>query len=167
MDNSRLAFGVTITGESSSANVHGLFIDGVRHALGRCGRHKPALGKCESLGANLAPFDGTYQSWMTGGAGAGTITPSATQGIAWPPAQLTDIPAVSMESLPQYTATATAATLPPPSFRRSPTVSVDNGWSDASDNAQATTAIARCTYPGARDAEGAQITVSGCLPAAR
>ncbi|KAI0653825.1 glycoside hydrolase [Cubamyces menziesii] len=128
---------------------------------------RTALGKCESLGANLAPFDGTYQSWMTGGAGAGTIAPSATQGLAWPPAQLTDIPAASMASLPQYTATATIATLPPPSFSPSPTVSVGNGWFDASDNTPAVTAIAGCTYPDAWDAEDAQIPVSGCLPAAR
>ncbi|KAI0324965.1 hypothetical protein GY45DRAFT_1438716 [Cubamyces sp. BRFM 1775] len=34
---------------------------------------RTALGECESLGANLSPFDDVYYVWMTGGAGAGTI----------------------------------------------------------------------------------------------
>ncbi|KAI0653381.1 hypothetical protein C8Q70DRAFT_1059371 [Cubamyces menziesii] len=72
---------------------------------------RTVLVKCESLQADPVPFDGTYQPCMTGGAGAGTIAPSATQGFAWPLAQLTDIPAAGMVPLPQYTATPTIATL--------------------------------------------------------
>ena len=39
---------------------------------------RQALGKCASLGATSAPFDGTYQASRAGGAGAGKIAPSAT-----------------------------------------------------------------------------------------
>ncbi|RPD70874.1 glycoside hydrolase [Lentinus tigrinus ALCF2SS1-7] len=126
-----------------------------------------ALGKCESLGANMAAFDGDYQSWMTGGASAGTIAASATQSLQWPPASLTDIPAASMASIPQYTPTGTISTLPPPSFSASATVSVGNGWFDASDTTPAFTPIAGCAYPDAWDANDAQIPVSGCVPASR
>ena len=128
---------------------------------------RTASGKCQSLDANMAPFDGTFAPWMTGGAGAGNIAPAATQGLAWPPAEFTDVPQASMASLPQYTATGTVSTLPPPSFSASATASVGNGWFDASDNAPAVTPIAGCAYPDAWDAEDAQIPVSGCLPARR
>ena len=128
---------------------------------------RTASGKCQSLDANMAPFDGTFESWMTGGAGAGTIAPAATQGLAWPPAEFTDVPQASMAGLPQYTATGTVSTLPPPSFSASATASVGNGWFDAGDNAPAVTPIAGCAYPDAWDAEDAQIPVSGCLPARR
>ncbi|TFK79234.1 glycoside hydrolase family 5 protein [Polyporus arcularius HHB13444] len=128
---------------------------------------RKAPGKCDSIGANMGAFDGTYESWMTGGAGAGTIAASATQGLVWPPASFTDIPAASMSSLPQYTATGTISTLPPPSFSPTATVSVGNGWFDAQDNAPVVTPIAGCAYPDAWDAADAQIPVSGCLPAKR
>ncbi|KAI0323565.1 hypothetical protein GY45DRAFT_602173 [Cubamyces sp. BRFM 1775] len=92
-----------------------------------------AHGKNGSLGANLAPFDGTYHVWRT------------------------NTTAASMASLPQCTATATAATLPLPSFSPNPTVRVGIGWFDASDNGQAVTSIAGCTYPDAWHAEDAEV----------
>ncbi|EJF57265.1 glycoside hydrolase [Dichomitus squalens LYAD-421 SS1] len=128
---------------------------------------RQALGKCASLGVAPAPFDGTFQSWQTGGAGAGTIAPSATADLVWPPASITSVPAGSVTALPQYTATGTLSTLPPPTFSASVTASVGNGWFDGADNAPAVTAISGCTYPDAWDADNAQIPLSGCLPAAR
>ncbi|TBU22712.1 glycoside hydrolase superfamily [Dichomitus squalens] len=114
---------------------------------------RQALGKCASL--------------VTGGAGAGTIAPSATAYLVWPPASITSIPAGSVTVLPQYTATGTLSTLPPPTFSATVTASVGNGWSNSADNTPAVTAISGCTYPDAWDADNAQILLSGCLPAAR
>ncbi|CAL1711948.1 unnamed protein product [Somion occarium] len=37
---------------------------------------REAIGKCASLGVQGNPFAGTFESWQTGGAGAGTIAPS-------------------------------------------------------------------------------------------
>ena len=86
---------------------------------------RQALGKCASLGVTLAPFDGTYQAWQTGG--AGTISPSATANLVWPPTSITSDPAGSVTALPQYTATGTLSTLLPPPFSASVTASVGNG----------------------------------------
>ena len=123
-----------------------------------------AIGKCASLGGNMNAFDGTFQPWMTGGAGAGTIT-AATASLVWPPASITGVPAGSVTALPQYTSTGTASTLPPPTFTATVTASVGNGWFDSKDTAPAVTAIAGCAYPDAWNANDAQIPLSGCLPA--
>ena len=73
---------------------------------------------------------------MTGGAGRGQdhVLGDAGPCVGRPPAQLNmDIPAASMASLPQYTAMAMVATLPPSSFGPSPMVKMGSGWFDASD----------------------------------
>lgn len=126
---------------------------------------RKSVGKCQRLGVDGSPFDGNYESWQTGGVGAGTIAASATQNLAWPPASLTDIPAASMNQIPQYTPTGTIPTLPPPTFTASVTASIGNGWADKADATPAVTAIAGCAYPDAWDAEDAQIPASGCTPA--
>ena len=41
---------------------------------------RTASGKCQSLDANMAPFDGAFESWMTGGAGAGREALDALDG---------------------------------------------------------------------------------------
>lgn len=125
---------------------------------------RKAVGICQQLGANAAPFDGNYQPWVTGGAGAGTIAADATQGLDWPPAQLTDVP---VAGLPQYTPTGTVVTLPPPTFGPVATASVGSGWFNAKDDAPAVTPIVGCAYPDAWNAEDAQVPVAGCQPAAR
>ena len=129
---------------------------------------RAAAGVCDSLGGNEADFAG-FAPWMTGGAGAGTIT-AATASITWPPTSLTDVAAASMTAIPQYTSTASPVTLPPLSLAASETASVTasagSGWFDAQDTAAAVTPIGGCAYPFAWDVESATIPASGCTPAA-
>ncbi|OSC98799.1 glycoside hydrolase family 5 protein [Trametes coccinea BRFM310] len=127
-----------------------------------------ASGKCEHLGADMAPFDGNFQSWQTGGAGAGVIAPAATQDLAWPP-QLSNVAAADQAQLPQYTPTGTLSTLPPPTFSTpgvTVTATVGNGWSNNQDTTPMVTPIAGCAYPDAWDALNAAIPAGGCQPAA-
>ncbi|KAF5374698.1 hypothetical protein D9615_008928 [Tricholomella constricta] len=109
---------------------------------------RTSLGTCASLGVSGPIFDGNFQSWQTGGAGAGTIAPSATSRFPWPPASISNV-GVPASLLPTYTATGTVATLSPPTLSPSPTKSVDvgKGWFNAQDTAGAPTPIAGCTYP--------------------
>ncbi|KAK0212093.1 glycoside hydrolase family 5 protein [Desarmillaria ectypa] len=116
---------------------------------------RTAFGRCDAIGgAPNVPFDGTYQSWMTGGAGAGTI--SAT--VPWPPASLNGADA-AVTLLPSYTSTGSVSTLSPPTLTAKATRSADvgNGWYDASDTGAAPTPIAGCTYPNAWDANNVAI----------
>ncbi|KAI8975905.1 glycoside hydrolase [Trametes punicea] len=128
-----------------------------------------ATGMCERLGVQPQPFNGNFQPWQTGGAGAGTIAPQATASIQpWPPA-ISHVPTESVSLLPQYTSTGTVVTLPPQTFTTTasvtPTVSAGDGWFNTGDTAPAVTPISGCTYPDAWDAINAQIPLSGCLPA--
>ncbi|EIW63161.1 glycoside hydrolase [Trametes versicolor FP-101664 SS1] len=129
---------------------------------------RSARGMCESLGVTPQPFNGPFQPWQTGGAGAGTIAPAATASIQqWPPT-LQNVPTGGASALPQYTSLATPVTLPPltPTATASVTVTATagNGWFDAQDTAPAVTPISGCAYPDAWDAIGAQVPLSGCLP---
>ncbi len=84
---------------------------------------RTASGRCDAIGgAPNVPFDGTYQSWMTGGAGAGTI--AAT--YAWPPASINGADA-AVTLLHSYTSTGPVSTLPPPTLTAKATKSVDAG----------------------------------------
>ncbi|KAI0743458.1 glycoside hydrolase [Daedaleopsis nitida] len=130
---------------------------------------RQAIGMCAKFGVSGQPFDGVYEPWMTGGAGAGTIAPTATQNIqAWPPS-LSAVPGDSTALVPQYTSTGTFVTLSPPTFTPvsgvTPTASVGNGWANPTDTLPAVTAIAGCAYPFAWDSVNAQIPASGCTPA--
>jgi len=118
---------------------------------------RTATGMCSSLGVSGINFDGTYQAYMTGGAGAGTIAPSSTVRFPWPPASINADAAVS--SLPTYTPTGTIPTLPPPSLTPTPTKSVDvgSGWFDQQDTTGAATPVAGCQYPDAWDAISAPV----------
>ncbi|KAG6811733.1 hypothetical protein H0H92_006085 [Tricholoma furcatifolium] len=114
---------------------------------------RTALGTCDSLGVSGPIFDGTFQPWQTGGAGAGTIAASSTSSYPWPPATISNAGAAA-SLLPTYTPTGTVATLAPPTLTASVTASINlgNGWYDAQDTVLAPTAIAGCTYPDAWDA---------------
>lgn len=115
---------------------------------------RTANGTCASLDSQSSPFDGEYESWQTGGAGAGTIAATATASFGqWPPATISNAPGPA-SLLPSYTSTGTVVTLPPPTFTASMTKSVDvgDGWFNTGDTAAAPTAIAGCTYPDAWDA---------------
>jgi len=120
---------------------------------------RESAGMCASIGASGNTFDGTYpQPYMTGGAGAGTIAPSATAEFPWPPTSIIDAGA-AVSLLPTYTPTGTVPTLPPPSLTATPTTSVDvgNGWFDPQDTTSAMTPVAGCEYPDAWGATGVPV----------
>ena len=114
---------------------------------------RSALGTC---GAATNPFAG-YESWMTGGAGAGTMRTT----YAWPPASINLAPAAA--GLPTYTTTGAISTLPVPTYTDSAgkPLGTGNGWFNANDNTPAPTPIAGCTYPDPWDALSAAVP-AGC-----
>ncbi|KAI0333252.1 glycoside hydrolase [Cubamyces sp. BRFM 1775] len=129
---------------------------------------RAASGKCQHFGAPMVPFDGNFQPWQVGGAGAGNVAPDATAGLAWPPA-LGNVPAAEQAQLPQYTPTGTLSTLAPPTFTTpgvTVTAAIGNGWTNAQDRTPAMAPIAGCAYPDAWDALDAPIPAGGCQPAA-
>jgi aryl-phospho-beta-D-glucosidase BglC (GH1 family) len=112
---------------------------------------RSAIGTCASLGVDGPMFDGAFLPWQTGGAGAGTIAPTATASFPWPPATISNVDA-AVSLLPSYTPTATVVSLPPPTFSASATpatksIDVGKGWFNSQDSAGAPTPIAGCTYP--------------------
>lgn len=125
---------------------------------------RTASGKCNAVGAPFTPFDGNYESWQTGGAGAGTIAASATAAFGqFPPTSIANVDGPA-SLLPTYTPTGPVATLPPPTLTASATksVNVGDGWFDAQDTASAYTAKAGCTYPDAWDAITAPMPTATC-----
>jgi hypothetical protein len=117
---------------------------------------REAAGTCAAYGVvQNTTFDGTYLPWQTGGAGAGTIAPSAASSVLpWPPASLSG--QANAAQLPVYTTTGTVATLPPPTFTASATHSIDagNGWFNSADTSGGVTTIQGCTYPNPWSAQG-------------
>ncbi|KAJ7599796.1 glycoside hydrolase family 5 protein [Mycena floridula] len=115
---------------------------------------RTAMGMCDSIGASFSAFDGQYQSWQTGGPGAGTIVPDATTKFGqfpYPTISGINVPA---SLLPTYTATGTIKTLPVPSWTGT---SFLNGWFDATDTEGIFTAVAGCSYPDPWDATAAAV----------
>ncbi|HEV7736312.1 MAG TPA: hypothetical protein VGO47_02925, partial [Chlamydiales bacterium] len=54
---------------------------------------REAVGACNAIGVSLNdPFEGTYSSWQTGGAGAGAIDPTISSEFPWPPTTVAGIP---------------------------------------------------------------------------
>ena len=122
---------------------------------------RSAIGTC---GASAGPvFSGQFDSWMTGGAGAGELKST----IAWPPASINLAPAAA-NALPTYTTTGVVTTLPAPTYTNTagqPIVS-GNGWFNANDNRLAPAPISGCPYPNPWDARNVAIP-DGCgVPAA-
>ncbi|KAH8110486.1 glycoside hydrolase [Phellopilus nigrolimitatus] len=131
---------------------------------------RDSVGACAALGESGVQFDGTYSAWQTGGAGAGTIVASVSSEFsAWPPATISDVSDVSF--VPTYTATGAVSTLPPDTFTAAPkTLSVGDGWADASDTAEGVTEVAGCTYLNPWDSDGVTLpttTCTGSVTAAR
>ncbi|KAK7045305.1 glycoside hydrolase family 5 protein [Favolaschia claudopus] len=124
---------------------------------------RDSKGVCASLGETKFAFQGNFSSWATGGAGAGTIAPTAIQSFgAWPPATLSNVE-VAPTLLPTYTATASIVsltfTMPAPSASASGsgaaaeiTAKVGNGWYDPQDQTPMVTTVAGCGYPFAYSA---------------
>jgi glucan 1,3-beta-glucosidase len=119
---------------------------------------RAAVGMCAAVGAAGPTFDGKFQPWQTGGAGAGTIAPEATAAFPWPPPAISHADA-PVSLLPSYTPTGAIVTLPPPTFAPTPTKSIDpgNGWFNSQDTAGAPTPIAGCSYPPEWDAVNADV----------
>lgn len=104
-------------------------------------------------------YDGSLQPYHTGGAGAGTLSPSVVAQYTWPPAQISSTsytegalpatpPMLDATALPSYTPTGTVIVLPTPTFFGA-TKSVDAG--NGIFNPQATESmwvpVAGCAYP--------------------
>ncbi|KAF8147427.1 hypothetical protein K438DRAFT_1989662 [Mycena galopus ATCC 62051] len=132
---------------------------------------RDSIGVCAAFNVYNDPFNGTFQSWQTGGAGAGTIAPSDLQSFgAWPPSTLSSV-TIAPTLLPTYTPTAAFPSLtfitPTPSITAaaiagasasasradaaaaSTTASVGSGWFGAQDTLSVMTPVAGCTYPDA------------------
>jgi len=126
---------------------------------------RTAIGAC---GASSGPvFDGTFDSWMTGGAGAGTIAAAQTAQYPWPPVNL-ELPGDPIADLPVYTSTGSIATLPIPTFtdtKGNPIDPTADGWFNTNDNAPGPTPITGCTYPDPWNAQDVPIP-AGCTAGA-
>ncbi|CAK5264244.1 unnamed protein product [Mycena citricolor] len=115
---------------------------------------RQAVGQC----GNANPFTGTLSSWQTGGAGAGTIDPSALSAFTWPPPTISfgNNNAMAATSLPAYAPTGSPITLAPPTITGvsgsagvqslTASVNVGNGWNNPSDAAGMMTKMAGCSY---------------------
>ncbi|KAF7337353.1 Glycoside hydrolase family 5 protein [Mycena sanguinolenta] len=123
---------------------------------------RTAQGKCAAIGAGgTQQFDGTFSAWQTGGAGAGTIDPTAiSQFGTWPPTTIANVGAGQLTLMATYTATGSIPSLTyvtptlsgtgtESAARVTATVSVPNGWFDVGDTTPGVTAVAGCTYPDA------------------
>ena len=104
-----------------------------------------AIGAC---GPSAGPvWDNTFQSWQTGGAGAGTLAATVTVQYPWPPS---DLQGTDVSLLPVYTSTGSIATLPAPTFTDTsgkPIVPGDDGWFNTNDVQPGPTPIPGCGYP--------------------
>ncbi|KAI8984881.1 glycoside hydrolase [Trametes punicea] len=111
---------------------------------------REALGLCESLGyAQNVPWNGDYQPWQTGGAGAGTIAATAVASFSqYPPPEISNVSGEDPAQLPVYTPTSAVPTLPPPTYSAA-TVTGGDGWADPADTSLAAVQIAGCAYPNA------------------
>ncbi|KAL7281935.1 hypothetical protein ACG7TL_003402 [Trametes sanguinea] len=111
---------------------------------------REALGLCQSLGfAQNVPWNGTYQPWQTGGAGAGDIAATAVASFSqYPPPEISNVSGEDPAQLPVYTATSAVPTLPTPTFSAA-TVTGGDGWADPADTSLAVVQIAGCAYPNA------------------
>ncbi|KAF9260539.1 glycoside hydrolase family 5 protein [Marasmius fiardii PR-910] len=117
---------------------------------------READGYCAKLGITDASFSGQYDSWMTGGVGAGTIAAAATVGFSWPPASMSGVPPGSMSFLPTYTPTGSVTTL------SGPTSASLKGWFNGADQTGAPATIAGCSYPDGWNAQDSPVPATRC-----
>jgi glucan 1,3-beta-glucosidase len=120
---------------------------------------RTSIGACN----NSNPWSGTLAPWQTGGAGAGSINPSVTSTLAWPPATISNAGPASL--LPTYTPTGTIPTLAVPTFTASnpaTTFNAGNGWLNAQDTGGAYVPIVGCTYPDPWSGVGAPMPTAPC-----
>ncbi|KAL5512513.1 hypothetical protein ACEPAG_3166 [Sanghuangporus baumii] len=144
-----------------------------RSAVGTCAQ---LLGSSGSSSSSSGPaFDGTFESWQTGGQGAGTIPASEIASYsAWPPASMSGVTG-DVGNVPTYTPTGVVSTLPPDTFAVTGTaaaaatsvsvsvsVSVGDGWADTSDTAGGVTEVAGCSYPDPWDSAAQTMPTTTC-----
>ncbi|KAF8341007.1 glycoside hydrolase family 5 protein [Amanita rubescens] len=121
---------------------------------------REAIGTCLTYDAVGPNFDGNFAPWQTGGAGAGTIAPTATEKLLWPPATFANLQ-IAVDQLPTYTPTGTIATLPPPSFTLSVAQAESmDGWYNNQDNSPAYTPVSGCEYPNPWNAIGTPVPIT-------
>jgi glucan 1,3-beta-glucosidase len=126
---------------------------------------REASGTCAAEGVSGPIFDGTYESWQTGGAGAGAIAATARAEFGqWPPAVISGVGGAPVGVLPTYTPTGTVATLPPAQLTASAThtVSSGDGWADPQDTAAGPATIPGCIYPDPWNAISAAVPTVFC-----
>jgi glucan 1,3-beta-glucosidase len=125
---------------------------------------RQAAGLCNKLGVLGAQFSGTYPATATGGGGAGTLVPSATESFGtFPPTSIAGVPAGQVSLIPTYTATRAPLTLPPPSYTSvDSNVQLPNGWFDNQDTAQIVFPVSGCVYPDAWLAASSPVPASAC-----
>ncbi|KAL0946390.1 hypothetical protein HGRIS_012619 [Hohenbuehelia grisea] len=113
---------------------------------------RTSVGKCARLGVNVRPFNGQYQPWATGGAGAGQFSPSVSAAIGtWPPAQISgDSGMLNVNQLPMYATTGTVVSLPGPTGTE--TVASTGGPIEVSG----------CDYPDAWNANSVPLPAGAC-----
>ena len=109
---------------------------------------RDAIGTCDGLDVPFNLPVSTFQSWQTGGAGAGTIAPTAIASVEAYPPTLSNAMNANPTLLPHYTAVSANPTLPPATFT-SATTTGGNGWADAQDTMLAPAPIPGCSYPDA------------------
>ncbi|KAF8509917.1 glycoside hydrolase family 5 protein [Gautieria morchelliformis] len=120
---------------------------------------RSAAGACK----NSNPWTGPLAAWQTGGSGAGSLAPSATSSLVWPPAAISNAGPASL--LPTYTPTGTIPTLAVPTFTASSpatTFSAGNGWANAQDTGGAFVPISGCSYPDPWSGVGAPVPTAPC-----
>jgi glucan 1,3-beta-glucosidase len=111
---------------------------------------RDSVGHCASLGTTGNTFTGTLSGAQIGA--DPTTNPPTLTSYSWPPDSLAGTP---MAQLAQYTVGGPVPTLPVPTFSgsaASATVTLGNGWNDASDTTLMATPVAGCAYPDAWDA---------------
>lgn len=126
---------------------------------------RTSAGTCAAFNVPLDPAPTPYPAWQTGGTGAGPLTNAAQ--LTWPPAVINA--AGLAAQLPQYTATATPLTLPPPAATASNTgaqINFGSGWFNQQDSTPAYAPIQGCTYPNGWDNTqyGQQQLNPACFP---
>jgi glucan 1,3-beta-glucosidase len=110
---------------------------------------RDAVGWCDTLGVSFAtPFNGSFPSWETGGAGAGDITPQATATLEAYPPTLSNVGGANPTLLPHYTDVSANPTLPAATFSGATTTGGD-GWADPQDTGLAPAPVPGCSYPDA------------------
>lgn len=139
-----------------------------RDALGACTALVAEAGAGVSMVANPAP---TLSSWMTGGAGAGTLLNQAQSASfgAWPPSSIGASPTPTA-FLPTYTNTGKIITMSASTPTAYPSgyssvINPGNGWKQASDVTSFATPVAGCLYPNAWSGVEASIPTAVCAGA--